>query len=196
MKAVFYITLLFLSPACNSVSRTELPGAIAADVQQGAEEDRVSDGQTITLSEQGISFRLPKDWRDDGDPLFTDHSWFQRWYGVDKIILTLYFSDYKPEFIQDSMAESIKNFYEEKKRSDAKEVRFLEINGVRGVHYLSVLQEVQRQAVKWQAQFIYKGKRRLLEMSILCPDANFMNHKDELYGVLHSIQFLRDETPQ
>ena len=196
MKTIFLITLLFLSLACNSVSRIELHSAIATDVQQKAAENSVNESQIVTLKDQGIVFQLPKDWRDDGDPLFTDHSWFQRWYGADKIILTLYFSDYKPEYIQDSIAESINNFYEEKKRSDAKDVRFLEINGVRGVHYLSVLQEVQRQTVKWQAQFNYKGKRRLLEMSILYPDANFTNRKDELYGILHSIQFLRDETPQ
>lgn len=193
MKVNFLVTLLLLSLSYGGTFQAGLPASNkTADEQQNAPPDNAATGQTVALSEQGISFRLPKDWQNDGEPLATDRAWFQRWNGPDKLVLTVYISDYKPEYKQDSIKDSLNNYYNEQKRSGGKDVRYLEINGVRGVHYQSALDEVKTLAVKWGAQYIYKGKRRILEMSLLCPNSNFTTRREELYGILNSIQFLQN----
>lgn len=190
MMVIFLIALL-LSLTFSGTAGVSA-GNKTADEPQNATPDNATTGQTVALSEQGISFHLPKDWRNDGEPLTSDRAWFQRWNGPDKMVLTVYIADYKPEYKQDSIKDSLNNYYNEQKRGGAKDVRYLEINGVRGVHYQSPLDEVKTLAVKWGAQYIYKGKRRILEMSLLCPNSNFTSRREELYGILNSIQFLQN----
>src|SRR5262245_19788939 len=191
MKVILSITLLVLLLSNSAFKAGLNPDSKTAAEQQNVGKDNATDGQTVALTEQGISFHLPKDWRNDAEPLSTTLAWFQRWFGPDKIVLTVYISDYKPEYKQNSIKESLNDFYNEQKRSRAKDVRYLEIDGVRGVHYQSPLEEANTLAVKWEAQYIYKGKRRILAMSLLCPNSNFTQRRDELYGILQSIQFLQ-----
>jgi hypothetical protein len=68
------------------------------------------------------------------------------------------------------------------------EVRWLELDGVRGVGFRESVQErpddIRR--LEWQAYRKYAGSTQLVTMILSTNSGNFQKHQDELYGILYS----------
>lgn len=194
MKLFLSATLLALLLACAGTRDTKLTnpnGSTDAAQPHPTAQDKAT-VQTVTISEQGISFGLPKDWQLE-DELDNGETGINRWRGPNNTKLIITVLEYKPEYRNISIEEAVAQLYEEKKSSGSKDVRFLEIGGVKGVHYLDDL-EVSNdhyEFIKWDAQYMYKGRRRIISVSLACPISNLSKQRDSLYGILHSIKFLQ-----
>ena len=68
------------------------------------------------------------------------------------------------------------------------EVRWLEIDGLRGVGFRESKQEMAGdiRRLQWQAYRTYAGSTQLVNMILSTNSGDFAKHEDELYGILYS----------
>jgi len=147
--------------------------------------------QKVVIKEKGISFSLPADWKEEGEPLNSANSWAQRWLGPDNTKLFVFISDYRPNYRQNSIAEEAQLTYEEKKRSDARDLRFLELNRVKGVYYRTGLEfgGVHYEMMHWDAQYLSHNQRRIIEVSLSCQSSDLPKYQEVYLAILNSLKF-------
>ena len=68
------------------------------------------------------------------------------------------------------------------------EVKWLELDGVRGVEFRESKQEMAGdiRRLEWQAYRTYAGNTQLVTMILSTNSGDFAKHEDELYGILYS----------
>jgi hypothetical protein len=68
------------------------------------------------------------------------------------------------------------------------EVRWLEIDGLKGVGFRESKQEMPGdiRRLQWQAYREYAGSTQLINMILSTDSGDFAKHEDELYGILYS----------
>ncbi|HEY5839108.1 MAG TPA: hypothetical protein VIT19_08740, partial [Pyrinomonadaceae bacterium] len=146
-----------------------------------AQQAAIANGQTVTWEQQGITWTLPANWKK------IDARNESASYGGNGAFLTVAVS------IMPQMASlvdtSIKAMYQgaktEQKVGKYDEVRWLELDGVRGVTFRQSVQErpddIRR--LEWQAYRTYAGSTQLITMILSTNSGDFAKHQDALYGV-------------
>lgn len=199
MKILIFVTLLTCS----------LPGGLAGESARVNTQKANGAGASVrhskgagvrafTLEGQGIALTLPAGWRRDAE----ENEGEYRWSGPGGAELSITVSSYRPEYGGRPAEEETEEFFKAHKEGGSQDVRFLEIDGVRGVHFI-VDDEVWKlpggkpreefyRFIQWSAQRAYKGKRQVVTVSASAPVQSFSAHRDALYGVLASLKFLRD----
>jgi biopolymer transport protein ExbD len=154
--------------------------------------------QTVPLKAQGISFTLPADWHKEDESTEADSSKFI-WRGPDNTRFSLNISLHQPEYGNRSIEDETNSFYQDQRQGGSEDVRFLEIDGVRGVHFRrdwdwfdERSQPEMQKLIKWAAQRIDRGKRQIIFADLSSPARSFARHRATLYGILHSIKFTRN----
>ena len=202
------VALLALSLAPCSVGCKKSPGNTNVNASRG-QYSAVNDnqaGRRVTLKEQGISFTIPVGWRKDDESIEADHVSFG-WRGPDNARFLLWVSvnkpEDKPEYGNRSIEDETNHFYETHKGDQ--DLRFLEIDGVRGVHFRRDSEDWNWDALKsgryqkelhafmkWNAQRMYGDKRQVIGADLSCPARSFAKDQDTLYGILQSIKFTQN----
>ncbi len=154
--------------------------------------------QTVALNEQGIFFTLPTYWRKEEETTEADRGRFI-WHGPDDTRFSLNISLYKPEYGNRSIEDETNSFYQDHKQGGSEDVRLLEIDGVRGVHFRRDSEGLDKRyqpdmpkSIKFSAQRIYKGQRQIIFIDLSSPARSFPRHQAVLYGILSSIKFSRN----
>jgi len=205
-KFSLMVAMVFVVAACNlsekfkkasssnsNSSSSSNPSKIGNDpVEQpnptAAQTAAIANGQTVTWDQQGITWTLPANWKKQDVRNETLS------YGGDGAFLSVVVS-VMPQM--DKFTDvSIKAMYEGAKTNQKigknDEVRWLALDGVRGVGFREAKQEMAGdiRRLEWQAYRTYAGQTQLITMILSTSDSAFPKHEDELYGIMYSTKIV------
>jgi len=205
-KFSLIVATVFVVAACNlseklkkasssnsNSSSSSNPSKIGNDpVEQpnptAAQTAAIANGQTVTWDQQGITWTLPANWKKQDVRNETLS------YGGDGAFLSVVVS-VMPQM--DKFTDvSIKAMYEGAKTNQKigknDEVRWLALDGVRGVGFREAKQEMAGdiRRLEWQAYRTYAGQTQLVTMILSTSDSAFPKHEDELYGIMYSTKIV------
>ena len=177
----------------SSTSSSGNPSKIGDDpVEQpnptAAQTAALANGQTVKWDQQGITWTLPANWKkqDVRNESFS--------YGGDGAFLTVAIST-MPQ-MEDLTDVSIKAMYEAAKTNQKigkyDEVKWLELDGVRGVGFRESKQEMAGdiRRLEWQAYRKFAGNTELVTLILSTDSGKFPAHQDELYAILFSTKLV------
>jgi hypothetical protein len=149
-----------------------------------AQTAALANGQEVKWDQQGITWTLPPNWSKNEvrNESFT--------YSGKGAHLTVAIS-VMPQ-MKDLAETSIKAMMEaaktNKKIGKYDEVKWLELDGVRGVAFRESKQEMPGdiRRLEWQAYRTFAGNTQLITMILSTDSGEFAKHEDELYGILYS----------
>jgi len=209
MKKLPVLVLLFLVvAACNLTSKLKSnnnngnsssssssgnPSKIGDDPVEkpnptAAQQAAIANGQEAKWDQQGITWTVPANWKKQ-DVRNESLS-----YGGDGAFLTVAISPL-PQ-MENLVDTSLKAMFESAKTQQKigkyDEVRWLEIDGVRGVGFRESKQEMADdiRRLEWQAYRKYAGSTQMITLILSTSSANFPKHEDELYGILYSTKIV------
>ena len=207
MKYIPAIMLLVLVvAACNLTSKLKRSGSSESwssssskeSATGGAEVEKanptaaqmaaIANGQTVKWDQQGITWTMPGSWSKSGDIRNETFG-----YGGGGAFLSGNISTMDPSFPSDI---SIKAMYEsaksQQKLGKYDEVKWLEIDGLRGVEFRESKPEMADdiRRLEWQAYRKYAGQNQLVTLILSTNGASFPKHEDELYGILYSMKIV------
>ncbi|MDX6444285.1 MAG: hypothetical protein QOH71_1359 [Blastocatellia bacterium] len=176
----------------NSSSSSGNPSKIGDDpVEQpnptAAQTAALANGQSVKWDQQGITWTLPANWKKQ---TVTNDSFN---YGADGAFLIVSISPMAPDFPTDI---SLKAFHEgakvRSKNGQVDEVKWLELDGVRGVEFREskpqMADDIRR--LQWMTYRKYAGQTQLVNFILSGSGDNFAKHQDELYAILFSTKLV------
>ena len=149
-----------------------------------AQTAALANGQQVKWDQQGITWTLPPNW----NKVEVRNESFS--YGGQGAFLTVAIS-VMPQ-MKDLVDTSLKAMFEGAKTNQKigkyDEVRWLELDGLRGVAFRESKQEMAGdiRRLEWQAYRTFAGNNQLVTMILSTDSGNFAKHEDELYGILYS----------
>ncbi len=202
------VMLVFVVAACNLTSKLKSnsnnnsssssssgnPSKIGDDPVEkpnptAAQTAAIANGQEVKWDQQGITWTLPTNWKKQ-DVRNESLS-----YSGNGAFLTVQISPL-PQ-MENLVDTSLKAMFEGAKTNQKigknDEVRWLELDGLRGVGFRESKQEMADdiRRLEWQAYRKYAGSTQLITMILSTNSANFPKHEDELYGILYSTKIVR-----
>jgi len=205
-KFSLIVAMVFVVAACNlsekfkkasssnsNSSSSSNPSKIGNDpVEQpnptAAQTAAIANGETVKWDQQGITWTLPANWKKQDVRNETLS------YGGDGAFLSVVVS-VMPQ-MEKLTDVSIKAMYEGAKTNQKigknDEVRWLALDGVRGVGFREAKQEMAGdiRRLEWQAYRTYAGQTQLITMILSTSDSAFPKHEDELYGIMYSTKIV------
>jgi len=153
-----------------------------------AQQAAIANGQEAKWDQQGITWTLPADWKKSE---VRNEGFNANGNGA---FLTVSISPL-PQ-MENLVDTSLKAMFEgaktQQKIGKYDEVRWLEIDGVRGVGFRESKQEMADdiRRLEWQAYRKYAGSTQMITLILSTSSANFPKHEDELYGILYSTKIV------
>lgn len=186
-----------LKPATNSpepgktASTSSDNGNVERANPTAAQTEALAGGQTIKWDQQGMSWTAPPKWTQT-----TSESKMLVWRSPgswDAASLIVNISPMDESFPTDA---SIKAFYDgaksRAKNGEVDEVKWLEIDGLKGVQFREANPEqpdgIRR--LQWMAYRKYAGQVQLVNLILSSSGKGFPKHQDEMYGVLYSTKLV------
>ena len=148
----------------------------------------IANGQDVKWDQQGITWTLPANWKKQevrNESLS---------YGGNGAFLNVAISPL-PQ-MENLVDTSLKAMFEGAKTNQKigknDEVRWLELDGVRGVGFRESKPEMADdfRRLEWQAYRKFAGSTQLVTVILSSDGANFPKHEDELYGILYSTKLV------
>jgi len=198
-KLLGLTTIVFVMAACNltnklkssnsnsgSSSGTSSVGGEPVEKANptAAQSAAIANGQTVKWDQQGITWTLPANWTK------VDVRNESLSYGGGGAFLTVAISVMPT--MENLTETSIKAMHEqartEQKIGKYDEVKWLELDGVRGVQHRESRQEMAGdiRRLQWRAYRKYAGNTQLITLILSTDSGNFTQHQDALYGILYS----------
>ena len=180
------------SPKGSDSDKSGLPKADKPE-PTAAQSAAIAGGQSVTWGQQGISWTLPAKWSE-----LTKSSEMFNWKSPgseDAAFLISNISAMGADFPTDA---SIKATYEgavsDQKNGKYEEVRWLELDGLRGVLTREPLQETKDspRRLQWRGYRKYAGQSQLVSIMLSSQSQHFDMHKDAMYGVLYSSKLVHE----
>ena len=153
-----------------------------------AQTAAIANGQEVKWDQQGITWTLPANWKKVS---VSNESFSYNGNGAVLIVAVSVMP--QMEKLTDI---SIKAMHEGAKTNQKigkyDEVKWLEIDGVRGVQFREskpqMADDIRR--LEWQAYRTFAGSTQLVTVILSSNGANFPKHEDELYGILYSAKLV------
>ena len=153
-----------------------------------AQQAAIANGEEAKWDQQGITWTVPTTWKkgDVRNETFT--------YNGKGAFLTVAISPL-PQ-MENLVDTSLKAMFESAKTQQKigkyDEVRWLEIDGLRGVEFRESKQEMADdiRRLEWQAYRKYAGSTQMITLILSSDSGNFPKHQDELYGILYSTKIV------
>jgi len=176
------------SPSSSS-STSDKPGDEPAEKPNptAAQTAAIANGQDIKWDEQGISWRVPANWKKGS----VDRNTFQ--YGGDGAFLIVSISPMADDF---PTAISLKAFHEgartRKKNGEVDELKWLELDGARGVEFRESKPQMgdDIRRLQWMTYRKYANQVQLVNFILSTSGGKFDNRADELYAILYSTKIV------
>ncbi|MBC7911444.1 MAG: hypothetical protein H7Y30_13135, partial [Pyrinomonadaceae bacterium] len=180
----------------NSNSNASGPGA--ADLPPAerpeptaAQTAALAGGQSITWDQQGITWTVPPKWT----KMSTDSKSFNWQSPSPFAFLLTNISVFDASFPADiSLKATFDQHVSRQKNGEVAEVRWLELDGVRGVQFLETPPEAKDgiRRMQWIAYRKYAGQTQMVNIMLSSEGQHFDKHKDALYGILYSTKLVHD----
>ncbi len=178
----------------SSSSSSDNPSKIGDDPVEkpnptAAQQAAIANGQEAKWDQQGITWTLPANWKK------VDVRNESLSYSGNGAFLTVAISPL-PQ-MENLVDTSLKAMHEaaktQQKIGKYDEVRWLELDGVRGVGFRESKQEMNDdiRRLEWQAYRKYAGSTQMITMILSSNSGNFPKHEDELYGILYSTKIVK-----
>jgi len=135
---------------------------------------------------------VPQRWKQDSASS-TSFNWSSPGSG-DAAFLLVNISPMSADFPADI---SIKAFYDQaqtrKQQGEVSEVRWLKLNGVKGIIFREAAPEDSGspQRLQWMGYRKYKGQTQLVNIMLSSNGKHFAQHEDALYGILYSTKMTK-----
>ena len=178
------------SPGATS-GASDTSGADAPE-PTSAQSAAVAGGQTAAWEQQEITWTVPQRWARHE---VSSQSFLWRSPGTwDAASLIGTISPMGADFPADVSSNA---FYQQaqtrKANGEVDEVRWLNLDGVRGVMFRESAPEDEDspQRLQWMAYRNYKGQTRLVNIMLASRGKDFARHEDALYGILYSTKLTK-----
>jgi hypothetical protein len=157
----------------------------------GAQTAALAGGQTVKWDQQGMSWTVPSKWSET-----ENESKMLTWRspgGFEAANLIVSISPMDESFPADT---SIKAFYDgaktRAKNGEVDEVKWLEIDGLKGVQFREANPEKPDdfRRLQWMAYRKYNGQLQFVNVMLSSTGAGFAKHQDAMYGVLYSTKIV------
>lgn len=185
----------------TGASSTATGTTTSADVTGGQEVERPSStaaqlatlegGQEVKWDQQGMSWTVPKGWKkmsvETKSLLWSSRS------GGDLASLIVNISPMAEDFPTDI---SLKAFYDgavtRKKNGEVDEVRWLELDGVKGVAFREAVPEGADDArrLQWLTYRKYAGQTQMVNLMLATAGRSFEKNQDTFYAILYSTKLV------
>jgi hypothetical protein len=189
------------SASSTGASSTTTGTTTSADVTGGQEVERpapsssqlaaLEGGQEVKWDQQGMTWTVPKDWKkmsvETKSLLWSSRS------GGDLASLIVNISPMAEDFPTDI---SLKAFYDQavtrKKNGEVDEVRWLELDGVKGVAFREATPEGADDArrLQWLTYRKYAGQTQMVNLMLATAGRSFDKNKDAFYAILYSTKLV------
>ena len=160
---------------------TEKPNPTAAQTAA------LANGQEVKWDEQGISWTLPASWKKES----ASTNGFQA--GGDGAVLIVNISAMSPDFPTEI---SLRGFHEgakvRKKNGEVDELKWLELDGVRGVEFRESKPQMADdfRRLQWMTYRKYANQTQLVNFILSTSGGKFDRRQDELYAILYSTRLV------
>jgi biopolymer transport protein ExbD len=191
MKSFAIIFLMFLLAGCHSAASNS-----SSKPQLNANLDPKGT-RTFVWTETGMVFTLIEGWRRNFE---SDDNSERAWISRGNSRFSVRVAPYKAEYGNGSIEDETNKFYQDHKKGGEEDLRYLEIDGIKGVHYLRdekgfdknyASQDVK--VIIWNAQRMYHAGRQIINVTVSSPTQDFTKDRDTLYGLLQSIKFTQSD---
>jgi hypothetical protein len=175
--------------------RTSTSESTAGEAEHATPTDAqiqaLSGGHTVTWDKQGMSWTVPAQWKE-----VSNESKELVWHspgGSDAANLIVSISPMDESFPTES---SINAFYDgartRQKNGEVDELKWLEIDGVKGVQFRESNPEKPDgfRRLQWMAYRKYAGQVQFVNVMLSSNGRGFPKHQDEMYGVLYSTKLV------
>jgi hypothetical protein len=158
-----------------------------------AQTAALSGGQQISWDKQGMTWMLPANWTK-----LSEESKSFNWKSPgswDAAVLLTNISVMNDTFPTDiSLKASYDQAVDRQKQGEVSEVRWLEIDGVRGVQFLETPPEGKEnpRRLQWIAFRKFGGQSQMLNIMLSSQGQHFEKHQDTLYAILYSTKMVHE----
>ena len=156
-----------------------------------AQLQALAGGQSVKWDQQGMSWTVPPSWKEQ-----TNESKELVWRspgGSEAANLIVSISPMDESFPTDI---SIQAFYDgartRQKNGEVDELKWLEIDGLRGVQFREANPEKPDgfRRLQWMAYRKYAGQVQLVNLMLSTNGKGFPSHQDEMYGIMYSTKLV------
>jgi hypothetical protein len=196
----FALSLCSLTNRFKSSTNSNTPGrstSSSSDIQAeqatptAAQTQALAGGQKVTWDQQGMSWTVPPQWKE-----VSNESKQLVWHspgGSEAANLIVSISPMDESFPTEI---SIKAFYDQAKsrakNGEVDEVKWLEIDGLKGVEFREANPEKPDgfRRLQWMAYRKYAGQVQLVNLMLSTNGKGFPEHQDAMYGVMYSTKIV------
>lgn len=151
-----------------------------------AQEAILDNGQKVDWEEQGITFTVPKNWK----KISVKKEMFN-YASPDLGFLIGTIAVMPDDFPSDvSLKATFDSSLQQLKNGKYENVRYLEIDGVKGVEFVEAMPEDKSDPRRhqWIAFRNYQGQNQQLNIMVSTKGSNFDEHRDDFPAVLYSMK--------
>ena len=197
----FALSLCNLTNKLKTSTNSNAPGKSGSSSIEGVDAERatptaaqtqaLAGGQTVKWDQQGMSWTVPANWKET-----SNESKMLVWRspgGSEAANLIVSISPMDESFPADI---SIKAYYDgaktRAKNGEVDEVKWLEIDGLKGVEFREINPEKPDdfRRLQWLAYRKYNGQLQFVNVMLSSNGTGFTQHQDEMYGVLFSTKLV------
>ena len=155
-----------------------------------AQRSAVAGGQSATWEQQQVTWTVPQRWSRQSVDSTTFHWRSPGTWEAASLIASI-----APMSADFPAEASINAFYQQaqtrKTNGEVNEVRWLNLDGVKGVMFResSPEDEDSPQRLQWMGYRNYKGQTQLVNLIFASRGKDFARHEDALYGILYTTDF-------
>ena len=147
----------------------------------------IANGQDVKWDEQGISWKIPANWKQQ-DVNKNSFTW-----GGDGAFFTVSISPMAEDFPTDMSLNAFQQGAKvRKKNGEVDEVKWLELDGIRGVEFREskpqMADDIRR--LQWMTYRKFANQTQLVNFILSTSGGKFDNRSDELYGILFSTKLV------
>jgi len=175
----------------KTATRSTASGEVEQANPTAAQTQALAGGKTAKWDQQGMSWTVPPSWKET-----TNESKQLLWRspgGSDAANLIVSISPMDESFPTEI---SINAFYDQAKsrmkNGEVDEVKWLEIDGLKGVQFRESNPEkpdgIRR--LQWLAYRKYAGQVQMVNLMLSSDGTGFPKHQDEMYGVMYSTKIV------
>ena len=201
MKQILALLLIgFALSLCNlserfkkggSTSGPSATGGAAAEKAQptAAQTAAIAGGQQAKWDRQGISWTVPPNWTEEENE--SKSFMWRSPGGGDAASLIVSISPMPETFPTDSANQAAYEQAKDRaKNGEVDEVKWLEIDGLKGVQFREANPEHADapRRLQWTAYRKYLGQVQGINLMLATQGKDFERHKDAMYGILYSMK--------
>jgi hypothetical protein len=174
------------SPSSSSSSGSS-GGAVEKGEPTAAQTAALAGGQPAKWDRQGMSWTVPAGWSEQENESKSFH--WRSPGGGDAASLIVSISPYPDSFPADSANDAAYEQAKDRaKAGEVDEVKWVEIDGVKGVQFREATQEHADapRRLQWLSYRKYLGQVQGINIMLATDSKDFERHKNALYGILYS----------